>query len=376
VTTVLGPVLPERVEIVTDAARLAAIGPAWQALWREAGGLVFQSHGWIEAWWRTAPDQAERGLRIGLLWRGEALAAVMALATHRRRGLVFLEWAANAHSDYGDILAAPDCPAASLAALWAQLSAARGFDVALINRLQPGARARNLVDGAGGVRLVPNHRQEVSHRVSGSTGGAAWFDGQSKKARQNHRRGWKLLEESGEVRCRLIGADEPLAPVLERLGALKRQWLAAQGHTAPLFDAGAPALPALVGVLAELGLLRLFVLECAGAIIAVSVNFVQHGTMMAFVTSYDAAFERASPGTLLMSEYIKWSFDHGLGTVDFLCGAEAFKTRFATEAVTLTTLAGAGSLKGRLALKADEAQQTLRHWRTRRNAASPDAAAA
>ncbi len=39
----------ERIEIVEDAVRLGEIDAAWDDLWQRAGGLVFQSHGWIDA---------------------------------------------------------------------------------------------------------------------------------------------------------------------------------------------------------------------------------------------------------------------------------------------------------------------------------------
>jgi CelD/BcsL family acetyltransferase involved in cellulose biosynthesis len=55
----------------------------------------------------------------------------------------------------------------------------------------------------------------------------------------------------------------------------------------------------------------------------------------------------------LMTDYIKWSIDHGLHTVDFLCGAEPFKHRFATQSVCLTSVMGAGTIKGRIALLVD-----------------------
>jgi CelD/BcsL family acetyltransferase involved in cellulose biosynthesis len=167
------------------------------------------------------------------------------------------------------------------------------------------------------------------------------------------------MAEFGVPQFRLLPADEPLAPVLARLSALKRKWLDARGHTSPLFDEGEVALSALVDALARAGVLRIFVLEVDGLIIAISINFEQHGTLMAFVTSYDPVFERASPGTLLMSDYIMWAFDHGLHTVDFLCGAEAFKRRFGTDAVTLGTLTAAGSLRGRAVLALDRARHAL-----------------
>jgi CelD/BcsL family acetyltransferase involved in cellulose biosynthesis len=117
-----------------------------------------------------------------------------------------------------------------------------------------------------------------------------------------------------------------------------------------------------------LGVLRIFVLELDGVVVAVSINFVQRNSMMAFVTTYDPQYERASPGMLLINDYIMWSFDQGLAMVDFLCGAEAFKLRFATQTVRLATLVGAGSLRGRVGLAMDDAKHQYLGWRARRTA--------
>lgn len=364
----------ERVEIVTDGPRLAQIGAAWDELWTRTDGLIFQSHAWISAWWQTVPDRERRQLRIGLVWNGERLDAVMPLSIHRRRGLRFLEWAANSYSDYEDILAAGDCPPQTLQRLWQALTRLGGYDIALLNRLRPDARARELPGSGVRPALRLNHRSEISHRVTGDwTTGKAWFDSQSKKARQNYRRKQATLAEFGTAKFRLIDPDEPLRPILERLSALKRQWLDARGRTSTLFEEGEVALSALVEALARAGILRLFVLEVDGLIVSISVNFEQQGTLMAFVTSYDPAFERGSPGTLLMTDYIIWAFDHGLHTVDFLCGAEAFKQRFGTAAVTLGTFAAPGSLRGRAVLALDRARHALAQRRRPAPPAEPGA---
>jgi CelD/BcsL family acetyltransferase involved in cellulose biosynthesis len=360
----------DRFEIVQSAERLAEIGSAWTQLWRHADGLIFQSHAWISAWWNTLPDHDERALRIGLVWSGERLLAVLPLAISRRKGLLMLEWAANAHSDYEDVLAAPDCAPLSLQRLWAQVARAGGFDLVRLNRLLPGAFANALTGATAGVKLRPNHREEMSYRVSGNwADGAAWFNEQPKKTRQNYRRGRKALEELGTAQLRLLPQEEPLGPVLDRLAVLKRKWLSARDIESQLFSDGAVALSGLVEALAQAGILRVFVLESAGVVIAVSINFVQRGAMMAFVTTYDPDFERASPGMVLMLDYIQWSIDHGLHTVDFLCGAEAFKRRFATQSVTLGTIAGVGSAKGALAELADRTRHQVQvlqsRWRER-----------
>jgi CelD/BcsL family acetyltransferase involved in cellulose biosynthesis len=291
----------------------------------------------------------------------------------RRRGLRFLEWAATSYTDYGDMLVVPECSDAALHDLWAEISRSGGFDLVFLNRLLPDAAARRLLGPAtaGGVRLRPNHREEVSYRVAGQwESGAAWLASQSKKTRQNYRRSIKMMEQSGELKFRLLSPDEPLQPVLERLAELKRQWLAQHTRESELFDEGASVLAGLVDALAQAGVLRIFVIECNGAMIAVSVNFVQHGTMMAFVTTYDPEFSRASPGVVLMVDYIQWSIDNGLKLVDFLCGAEPFKHRFATQGVTLQSVLGARTLKGSLACLGDGIRHRVRDIRERRRAAS------
>lgn len=351
--------LDDSFEIVDDDARLAEIGPAWNALWRRGDGLIFQSHDWVSAWWKTVPGRDRRQLRIALVWRGAELMAVLPLAIQTRKGLRWLEWAANDCTDYADVLMDPLCRPASLTALWKR-AAAGGFDVYFLNRLRPDAKFRAILDGPDGPKLPPNHRTEVSSQVAGDwTEGRQWLESQSKKTRQNYRRARKALEETGAVVFRLLPLDEPVGPVLARLGELKRRWLADTGRVTPLFDEGAPALPALVQVLANAGVLRIFVLECASRIIAISVNFVQRDTLMAFVTSYDPEYERGSPGMVLLMDYVQWAIDQGLREVDFLCGSESFKARYATRQLTLTAVMGPRTLKGGVAMLADRTRRAI-----------------
>jgi CelD/BcsL family acetyltransferase involved in cellulose biosynthesis len=354
-------------EIVSSYQEFAVLAPAWDALWQRSDGLVFQSHAWIDAWWRTATRRDDRDLLIGLVWNGAQLEAALPFATIRRRGVTVLEWAAKEHSDYGDALVAPDGNRDAVTALWWEIAATGGFDMLYLNRLLPDATIRRLIapDIASG-RLRPNHRSEISYRVAGPwQRGADWFEAQSKKTRQNYRRGRKFMEETGELRFRLMESDEPLEPVLARVAALKRKWLERHGRASDLFDEGAPALAALVDVMAKLGILHVFVLELAGTVVAVSINVVQRRRMMAFITAYDPEFERASPGMVLMMDYIQWSIDQGLEMVDFMCGGEDFKRRFATQSETLDSVTGARTLVGRLAMLADSAGHALRSWRAR-----------
>lgn len=357
------------VEIVRTPERLAEIGPTWTALWSGAGRSVFQSYAWVEAWWSSLPGEARPGLKIALGWRQGDLVAVLPLVVQRRRGLRALEWAAKDHTDYCDALVAASGADADdmLRRLWAGVVASRGFDLAYLSHLLPDAAVLPVFARAGaGMRLRLSHRREASLRVrSAATTGQAWFDGLPKKTRQNYRRGHKLLAEAGPVAFREIGPAEPLGLVLDRLAELKRDWLVRTGNRSSILDECAAPLRALVGALAAQGLLRIFVLECDGSIAAMSVNFVERGRMMAFFNAYDHAHERASLGTIVMIDYMMRAFDDGLEEVDFLCGAEEYKSRFATSRVELVSMAGGRTLAGRAAVAADAWGPTVREWRSR-----------
>lgn len=361
----------ERFEIVASPGRMMAIASDWSELWQRTDGLIFQSHAWIAAWWATAADVKKQALRIGLVWHGERLVAVMPLTITRRRGLRFLEWAAVAYSDYGDALLAPECPQASLQHLWAQISRFGGFDIAFITRITPQAAIRPLLGNpsAGDLRLRRGHRVEISHRVVGTwENGSAWYATLSKKMRKTYRHGRNSIEKSGDLQFRLLPADEPLEPVLARLSSLKRKWLNDRSLRSSLFEGDASILAALVRVLAEAGILRLFVLESSGKIVALSVNFMQRDATMAWVTSFDEDFDYASPGLILMTDYIKWSFDNKHQTVDFLCGGEAFKDRFATQSVALESWMCARTFRGSIALVANRLRRRIRAIRKLREA--------
>lgn len=367
----------DRLEIIETPDRLTAVEEPWTRLWRECDGLIFQSHGWVSAWWKTLKHPKQVALRIGLVWKGDRLIAIIPLAITRRKGLSFLEWAAGAYSDYGDILCAPECPDAALDALWASICKAGGFDLAFINRLLPDATARRVFapDRPTGVRLRLNHRQETSSRIAGDwQSGAEWLKTRSKKAQTNHRRKTRMLSEDGTMQVRLLRPDEPLEPILGRLMVLKRKWLEKSGRSSQLFEEGTATLKALVDVMARAGILHMFVIERDGVMVAISINFVQHNTMMVWMPTYDADFARASPGMVLIFEYVQWSINHGLGMVDLLCGAEAYKEHVATHTVALETMIGARTVKGSLALLVDGVRQKLRQKREEKTstAAKPD----
>jgi CelD/BcsL family acetyltransferase involved in cellulose biosynthesis len=343
-----------RIEIVTEAARFNALHGPWQRLWTDAGAHIFQSHDWITGWLAGVRDRKEIRLQIALAWDGDQLAGAMPCAVHRRKGLRILQFAAQLFSDYCDCVIDPDHdPSILLPLLWEGLKQSGGFDLVNLQQVRADASCRRFFDTlANDEASWRIEQQERCLRIDNQwPNGMAFFRSLNKKARNNHTRGKRILAElGGEVSFRIIEPDQPMDAAVTEMLSLKEDWLRANDPESPLFGPDGTVLRAVLAHAWRSGLAKIFVLDCGGRTAAVSFNFVYGRRMEAYYTAYDAAFERASPGTILIVEYAQWSFDRGLTTVDFLRGEEAFKFRMANAETILSTISGARTLVGHIAM--------------------------
>jgi CelD/BcsL family acetyltransferase involved in cellulose biosynthesis len=344
-----------RVEIVTDTARFAAVRSTWHDLWERSTATIFQSHDWITGWISGAGDRSEIRLQMALAWDGDRLMGAMPCAVHRRTGLRVLTFAAQVFSDYCDGLADPACDSAVLfPLLWDGLRQAGGFDLISLQQVRPDAKCRAFLDrlSSDGRRLQHGEREERCMRIDNRwPNGEAFFRSLNKKGRNNHTRGKRILAElGGEVRFRVVDPSEAAGPAIDEILRLKQAWLRANDPRSALLGGDQTILRAILDKAWQSGLARIFLLECGDKIAAGSFNFVYAGRMEAYFTAYEAAFERASPGTILIVEYARWSFDLGLTRVDFLRGDEAFKFRMANAETLLSSFAGAQTLLGQIAM--------------------------
>jgi CelD/BcsL family acetyltransferase involved in cellulose biosynthesis len=346
-----------QVEIISQHARFAEIAPRWDALWRRCSADVFQSHSWIAAWL----DVFSRDVRpcIAVAWQGEELVAAIPLAIRRRLGLRCLEWAAQSFSDYCDALAAADA-ISHLPELWNAVWRGGGFDLVKVEQIKPEAIVRRVFDEDK--TCVRRRDGQISCYGINCVGSdsEAWFRSLGKKGRNNFWRGERILASlGGEVQLHIIDPRyQPIDAELRHVLALKRASLQAAKRASVLLGRDGEALETMLRAVATAGQMRLFVLTCGDKMAAASVNFLCGDRMQAYLTSFDPAFERASPGMILIVSYTRWAFDQGLRIVDFLRGDEAFKVRLANCEVSLQSYLGARTLLGHAAIASQE-------WRSR-----------
>lgn len=342
-------------EVVKATERLNQVGPAWERLWHRSNGSVFQSHGWVSAWWSAQKSASGLRLQVGLCWDGGDLAAVIPCVTRTHRGVRVLEWAAKECSDYCDAVAGPDARE-TLAKAWQAIVESGGFHVVYLSHVRPGAALSWLLETGRRPPAVLRlgHRAEQTLQVrSNGLASAGWFRTLSKKARNNHTRGKRILEESGTLQ---IGAVDGLgiAGTLDRMVRLKSIWLETNMQRSTLLDRGACGLRSLVDLLERQQALQVFSMTCDGELVAGLVNIVRGNHAAVFFSAFDRRFDRASPGTVVIVEFLLWAFDHGIPEVDFLCGNEPYKFKFANAQTELASYVGARTMLGRAALAAGE----------------------
>lgn len=354
--------MASNIELITRLDRFAEIKPQWTALWTRCRARVFQTHDWIETWFQASKGHATP--RVAVAWRDNEILAAVPLAIRRRLGFRTLEWAGQVLSDYCDALATSETTS-QLAPLWQAVCEAGGFTFVNLTQVAPNAVTRPLLDRDQTGMMRINRRNDAQRCLAIERAwpdSETWFRSLGKKGRNNFWRGERILADlGGEVAFRCLDPTQrAIDTELRQAMALKREWLRAKDPGSPLLGRDGEILEAMLGAISRTGLLRLFVLTCGDRMAAASVNFVATDTMEAFLTCYDAAYSRASPGTLLMVNYTRWAFDNGLQKIDFLRGDEPFKWRFANCSVGLTTYTGARTMLGKSLLAARRWNSSLR----------------
>ena len=298
-----------------------ALRERWAGL-AAAAENPFATPAWHESWLRARP--ASSGLLLAAS-RGSELVGVVPLVVTRRPGGRLLQGPGGDLADFTGPACAPQDGRAVGEAVALALGDLLGpRDVLLLERSLTGSGWDDALLAAdrGGRLVVRCWRSDsVLVQVPLHSGEVPMRRGRDRREVDRLSR---RLRERG-VQSRTATVDTVHGDVSALLALRRSRW---GGPPQPEEDA---FLLAVAEEAAVTGVLRLWLLEDAGAVVAGLLGWSLGGRTFAHLMAFDPAYAREGPGTVLLAEAVASAVADGNRVFDFLRGDEAHKRPYVVE---------------------------------------------
>jgi len=333
-------------ETVTDADRLAAVAAEWRALERRAaaGSQFYQSHGWVEPWWRCIAAPTGWRLRVLLGRANGRLVLAWPLAIAPGRFCRTLAGAGGVLSPYSDaIVERRDRSAAWLDAAVAEIARWRDYDVVRLDDVRADAAIAPHLPGWLGTPVRSDAAVHVE--CTAFAGFEAFFAAMSQKSRQNQRRSRKALAQRGTVTVEIDDGGAAAGDILRQAVAFKQDWLKERGlaHAVLESDVALDFLIAAARAGQADGTTVVSRVALDGRLVAVGLGFLFNGRFNYYLGAFDQALQDLGPGRVQVEEALRWAFGRGVAVYDFMPPDTAAKAVWArTKMPTASYMAGRG----------------------------------
>ena len=318
------------VQVIDATTTLQALRREWDDLYLQAAErTVFQSFGWVFAWWRTVGRSS--GFRLAIVVVRERGRPVLIWPLVKRRRGIWRSgsWAGAETGQYNDVLRADgEHRHAWLEAAWAHIRKNMGLDVIDFPALRDDGIVLPFLRTMHG--SVGASEPAAVNDLPPTRDWAGWEKNQSRGFRKDLRRRRRRLAERGEVRFELVhdtaAIEEAVALAIEH----KAAWLAARNLYGRFIEhpqATAWLTNACLSAHRN-GMLHLAVLRLDGRVIACNIGFLDQGCLYNYLGSFDLAFRQYSPGVILTQDLLQWSFDNGVRMFDMMPPADDYKMRW------------------------------------------------
>lgn len=313
-----------RVERVADDAAFRALQPEWEALaQRSPGATIFQTWGWLAAWWEAFGHGAE--LCVVTAREGAELAGIAPLIRSRHGVLGRKRWVIEflgAHAaDYCDLIVPPDRPDVRLALLCWLRSNARLWGLLELDNIPAESPTIELCRALYGDHpaLLDIHPLCKTPKLLLSSPEVAVEALHSRRLRE----AYKVLQKYGPISWRRLDPDE----IEEHLDRFFAQHIKRWGPTPTpsMFNEERQRAfyRALARNLAPDGRLALAVTYLDETPIAYDWGYLYGSSLMLHTRSYD--YPHGSPGSAALRNWINYAVNRDLAVVDFGRGEEPYK---------------------------------------------------
>jgi CelD/BcsL family acetyltransferase involved in cellulose biosynthesis len=347
--------LPAANVIISVHQDLAAVEPDWRHFEQDADATVFQTFGWLAAWYRHIG--APKGVRPAIVTaRGGDGRLLLLLPLAVEPGLVRrLTFLGSDVSDYNAPLLAPDfamhMPRERFLALWDEIRAllqqgeALRHDVVELTKMPEtvGAQANPLLALEVGLNPSGAHLAHL---------GATWneyYEGRRSSAtRRRDRTKRKKLGEYGTVYMVEPRDADDTAATFATLIAQKSRLFARMGVANMFARPGWKEFYLDLATNPEMRhLVHVSRLEVGSTVAAVNFGLTFRDTYYYILASYDdGELSRFGPGAAHLRDLMQRAIERGLRHFDFTIGDERYKHEWADVSMALYDHTAAASLRG------------------------------
>lgn len=339
-------------EVVRDPDRLTALRADWDRLWATSAARLFTLT-YPAVWHTWTHSHQPYGHRLHIVV-GQASGRVMLIwpmmIRRERSGRIWrlADWLGREPVDYGDILVDPDAvDAERIRAALHHLVATAPADVVSLQAVRPDANVFAVLDGDCRQKIVDDTAPYIDLREAGD-----WSSYQAalpKSFRKGMERRGRRLAEAGAVEITLTEDLGLLDETVHWISERKKAWIDARDIVG--YGVTSDEIAATIGFLkeaAQAGRILIGRLSVDGALVAADVSQIFDGYLFADIGSFDLAWGKFAPGSLLMRATIEWAFGNDIAIFDLGRGSYDYKLKWATHTAELSRYFYARTLLGKL----------------------------
>ena len=323
--------MSDRVEWVTDEARLGQLTVAWAALVGDDLAAVsdpFMTLSWLLAWRRAFGSHAS--LAVALAWRGERLVGAIPLQ-RTAGGLVAM---ANEHTPSFRPLAVDAAALATITA--AALDAAGG-----VLRLPMLAGDHPLARGHAGAWRSLTSPHTVSPVIDLTDGFDAWRALTRPRWRTPIERLARKMRRDHDAVVTLVQAPEDLDTVLDAgLAVEAAGWKGREGTAIASSPATTRFYREVAAAFEATGQLRVSSIALDGQLVAFALCLLHGNRLWQLKIAFDEEYKRLAPGLVMHVEAVERCFELGLTAYELLGDRSEWKDKFATSHRTYESWTG------------------------------------
>lgn len=331
-----------RMELIQSEDQFYALQQDWDELIQNAeDASIFVSWDWQYYWWRHYGRGQK--LRLVIARQGERVVGILPLYIKTIKlfrvvpvkVLQFIGTGGDTSPEYlGPVIDSNVSAKLYDELVVYALGSMQGWDVLHLNEISTGSRLHNVLTEHCAKERLP-YRVDIHSPNAYIAFPDTWekfLSALSSNRRWQTRRKRRRFGELDDSRFFVWNDDSQLQTAIERLIALHHtRWLGTQEcsfSSSEYVGFHTDLMHALI----KKGNLRLYCLEAEGKIIAMDYCYLWRGEIMLFQRGFDPAYDKYSPGSVLLAYQIEHAIGEHCKGYDFLRGDHKYKQYIANDA--------------------------------------------